>query len=360
MEIVNFYSGPSILPKEVIEQAKNGLVNFADTGLSILEISHRSKEFVAVMEECVSLAKKLMNLGEDYDVIFMQGGASSQFHLIPQNFLSTDQFANYIDTGTWANAAFNQAKLFGKVHLAASSADKNYNYIPKSFDINSAGRYLHITTNNTIFGTQYHFQQSIQKHFATAIPMIADMSSDILSRDFNYTDFDLIYAGAQKNIGTSGTTLVAIKKSFLETSNSNLPAMCDYKVHVKNGSMKNTPAVFPVYITYLTLKWIEKTGLQNIFIENDKKARLLYECIDSSSLYKGTVDREDRSKMNVCFVMNDKNLEQKFSAFAKEKGIVGIEGHRSVGGFRASIYNAMPLKGVMHLIDIMKEFEQRT
>lgn len=359
MEIVNFYSGPSILPKEVIEKAKLALVNFADTGLSILEISHRSKEFVEVVEESVSLAKNLMKLGDDYEVIFMQGGASTQFHLVPQNFLSADQSANYIDTGTWANAAFNQAKLFGSALLAASSADKNYNYIPKSFEINSSGRYLHITTNNTIFGTQYHFEHGAKKHFETTMPLIADMSSDILSRDFEYTDFDLIYAGAQKNIGTSGATLVAIKKSFLELSSTNLPAMCDYKVHVKNSSMKNTPAVFPIYITYLTLRWIEKTGLQNIFIENENKARLLYECIDSSSLFKGTVVKEDRSKMNICFVMNDKNLEQKFSAFAKENGIVGIEGHRSVGGFRASIYNAMPLKGVMHLIDTMKEFERK-
>jgi phosphoserine aminotransferase len=356
---VNFYSGPSILPKEVLEQAQAAIENFENTGLSILEISHRTKEFVAVMEGSRALAKELMGLSDEYEVLYMQGGASSQFYMIPYNFLSAEKTGVYIDTGTWASGALEQAKLFGKVHVAASSKNENYNHIPKQFDIPDEAAYLHITTNNTIFGTQYHFTENPKKYFGIAYPLIADMSSDILSRKMDFNAFDLIYAGAQKNIGTSGATLVAVKKTFLAQQQQSLPAMVDYAVQAANQSMKNTPAVFPVYVSYLTLQWIKKNGLDKIEAQNKLKAKTLYDAIDASSLFKGTVAKEDRSQMNVCFVIGDAALEKKFSDYATENGIVGIEGHRSVGGFRASIYNAMPQSGVDTLVQLMREFESR-
>ena len=358
MAITNFYSGPSILPNEVLLKAQNALVNFENTGLSILEISHRSDAFVEVMENARSLAKELMGLSDDYEAIYMQGGASSQFYMVPQNFLSPSQTATYIDTGTWAHGAMEQAALFGKVHTVASSKSDVYNHIPKTLDLPSEAAYLHITSNNTIYGTQYHFPKGAKDFFGVKYPLIADMSSDILSRDFDYTAFDLIYAGTQKNIGTAGATLVVIKKDLLEKNKAGLPAMVDYKVQVTQNSMKNTPPVFSVYISYLTLLWIKAQGKENLFAQNEKKAKLLYDTIDQSSLYKGNVAKEDRSMMNVCFTLRETALEKSFAEFAKQHEIVGIEGHRSVGGFRASIYNAMPMGGVEKLAELMRTFER--
>ncbi len=358
MAITNFYSGPSILPQVVLLKAQDALVNFENTGLSILEISHRTDAFVEVMENARSLAKELMDLGDEYEAIYMQGGASSQFYMVPQNFLAQNQTAAYIDTGTWAHGAMEQAKLYGIVHEAASSKTENYNHIPKTLDLPNEAAYLHITSNNTIYGTQYHFPKGAKEFFGVKYPLIADMSSDILSRPFAYSDFDLIYAGAQKNIGTSGATLVVIKKDFLEKNKSGLPAMLDYKVQVAQKSMKNTPPVFSIYISYLTLLWIKAQGKENLFAQNKMKSTLLYDTIDQSSLYLGNVAKEDRSMMNICFTLRDKALEKSFADFAKQNEIVGIEGHRSVGGFRASIYNAMPMSGVKKLAEIMRVFEK--
>lgn len=358
MSKINFYSGPAILPQEVLEKTKAAITEFENTGFSLLEISHRSKAFVAVMEGARALTKELMGLNDEYEVLFLQGGASTQFYTIPYNLLDETKTCVYLDTGTWAHGALEQAKLFGKVHVAASSKDGNYSFIPKQWDMPAQASFLHITTNNTIYGTQYHFNSSPKAYFGVAYPLIADMSSDIFSRAIPFSDFDLIYAGAQKNMGTSGATMVAVKKSLLGKVNRNIPSMVDYQVQIANGSMKNTPGVLPVYVSYLTLQWIKEKGLNTIEQQNNTKAAMLYDAIDNSSLFKGTVAKEDRSKMNVCFVMEDKNLEPLFAHYAKENGLIGLEGHRSVGGFRASIYNAMPLSGVESLIQAMKEFEK--
>jgi len=341
-----------------LEHAKQSITDFEGTGLSILEISHRSKEFIAVMEGARALAKELMGLSDAYEVLFMQGGGSTQFYMIPYNLLDETKTGVYIDTGTWAHGALEQARLFGKVHVAGSSEKDNYSFIPKILDLPKDAAYLHITTNNTIFGTQYYFDTRPTDYFGVNYPLIADMSSDILSRDMDFSAFDLIYAGAQKNIGTSGATLVAIKKDVLGKTNRKLPVMVDYRVQIENGSMKNTPSVFAVYVSYLTLKWIKTKGLKNIEAQNIRKAKKLYDAIDSSSQFTGNVAKEDRSLMNVCFIMNDKTLEPAFAAYANSQGMIGIEGHRTVGGFRASIYNAMPESGVDALIQAMLEFER--
>ena len=356
MKKVNFYSGPSILPQEVLEQCKAAIDDFAGTGLSILEISHRSKPFVEVMEGARSLIKELMNLGDDYEVLYLHGGGSSQFYMVPYNLLDTDDTAGYIDTGTWAHGALTEAKLFGNVHVIATSKDSNYDHIPKDWDLSAKPyKYIHITTNNTIYGTQWDID-SIQKLRSQTDCLVADMSSDIFSREIDYSMFDLIYAGAQKNMGIAGATIVVVKKSILGAVKRQIPKMLDYRVHIESGSMKNTPSVFAVNASYLTLQWIKKQGPQNIFATNQRKAAKLYDAIDDSGLFVGNVAKEDRSMMNVCFVMNDKSLEAKFTEWAKSKGIVGIEGHRSVGGFRASIYNAMPESGIDTLIAAMDEF----
>lgn len=356
MLLHNFYSGPSILPSSVIAQAQQALANFENTGLSILEISHRSKEFVGIMEVTQLLAKKLMGLNDDYEVIFLQGGASSQFYMIPANFLSPNETAGYIDTGVWAHAAMEEAKLFGKVAVIASSEKENYNYIPKNLTLDAGLKYTHITTNNTIYGTQWR-EADIIRLRQNCDFLIADTSSDILSKPFDYNLFDVVYAGAQKNIGTAGTTLVAINKKTLSKKNNSLPKMMDYAVHIANKSMKNTPSVFSVYITYLTLQWIAKTGLTEIGKRNKEKATLLYDYIDQSDFYIGMVNKEDRSEMNVCFILKDASWEKDFFTYAKSKGIIGIEGHRSVGGCRASIYNALPIESVQALIETMEEYK---
>ncbi len=348
----NFNAGPSILPKEVFEEAAAAVLNYNDSGLSILEYGHRTPAFEAIMQEARSLMRELMNLDDNHEVLFLHGGASTQFMQIPMNLLDTKETGAYTDTGVWAAKAIKEAKLFGKVETVCSSKDKSYTYLPKDFAVPNDAKYLHITTNNTIYGTQW------QKVPVTSNSMVADMSSDILSRDMNFNAFDLIYAGAQKNIGAAGVTIVVVNKNILGKTKRAIPTMMDYRNHIAEGSMLNTPPVFAVYTCMLTLRWLKKQGgVKAIEKINDEKAAMLYAEIDRNSLFKGTVENEDRSKMNVCFVMNDPSLEETFLKFSGTKNIIGIKGHRSVGGFRASLYNAMPLSSVAYLVGLMQEFE---
>jgi len=349
--IHNFNAGPSILPKEVFEQASQAILDYNNSGLSILEIGHRTSTFQSVMDEARSLVKELMQLDNDHEVLFLHGGASTQFMQVPMNLLNENATAAYADTGVWGIKAIKEAKLFGKVEVVCSGKESNYTIIPKDFAIPNDATYFHITTNNTIYGTQW---QKIPK---SSVPLIADMSSDIVSRVLDFNSFDLIYAGAQKNIGCAGVNLVIVNKNILGKVKRAIPTIMDYRNHIKEGSMLNTPPVFAVYISMLTLRWLkEQGGVAAIEKINNKKAALLYNEIDSNPLFKGTVIKEDRSKMNVCFVMNDASLEENFLANAKEHGIVGIKGHRSVGGFRASLYNALPLSSVEVLVNAMHEF----
>jgi phosphoserine aminotransferase len=304
------------------------------------------------MEETRALVKELMQLKEDREVLFLHGGGWSQFYMVPMNLLNEDETAEYFDTGRWAHGAMEEAKVYGKVHVACSSKEQNYNHIPKNYSISDSSIYLHITSNNTVYGTQLHWWPE------TKIPVVADMSSDIFSRQLDFNRFDLIYAVAQKNMGIAGTTMVVLNKNLLGSVKRHLPRMLDYKGHIEAGSMANTPSVFAVYVSYLTLQWIKKEGLKTIEERNRRKAQQLYDTIDASSLFKGSVAKEDRSSMNVCFVMNEKALEEKFLDYASKQGIVGIKGYRVVGGFRASIYNAMPESGVAQLVEAMKEFER--
>lgn len=349
----NFYAGPAILPREVIEEASKAVLEFSGMGLSLLEISHRSKEFIAVMDEAVALVKELLHVSDDYAVLFLGGGASTQFAMAPMNLLDSNAKAAYADTGTWASKAIKDGKLFGQVDVVASSKDQNYSYIPKGYSVDPSYSYLHITSNNTIFGTQYHQFPEVN------VPLVCDMSSDIFSRTFDIHKFDLIYAGAQKNMGPAGATLVIVKKSALGKVNRQIPAMLDYKNHIEADSMYNTPPVFPVYVSMLTMKWIKKLGgvaaLQKL---NEEKAALLYNEIERNSLFYTPTHQDDRSTMNICFLLHNKDLEKEFLAKCKEAGCVGLEGHRSVGGFRASTYNAMSKEGVQVLVDVMKDFEK--
>ena len=347
----NFNAGPSILPKEVFEQAAAGVLNFNDTGLSILETGHRTPEFTLVMEEARSLVKELMKLDSDHEVLFLHGGASTQFMQVPMNLLDAKDIASYTDTGVWSSKAIKEAKLFGKVEIVCSSKEKNYTYIPTDFAVPNESKYLHITTNNTIYGTQW---KQIPK---TSNPLIADMSSDILSRVIDFNSFDLIYAGAQKNMGPSGVNLVVINKNLPGKIKRQIPTIMDYRNHINEGSMLNTPPVFAVYVCMLTLRWLKANGgIAGIEKLNKEKADLLYKEIDENGLFTGTVNKADRSLMNACFIMNDPKLEPAFLDFAYSLGIVGIKGHRSVGGFRASLYNALPVSSVHVLINAMKEF----
>jgi phosphoserine aminotransferase len=349
----NFNAGPSILPKEVFEEAASAVLNFNNSGLSILEYGHRTPAFEAIMLEARTLIKELMNLDDNHEVLFLHGGASTQFMQVPMNLLDVKETAAYTDTGVWAAKAIKEAKLFGKPEVVCSSKEKNYTFLPKDFAVPNDAKYLHITTNNTIYGTQW------QKIPVTSNSMVADMSSDILSRDMNFNAVDLIYAGAQKNIGAAGVTIVVVNKNILGKVKRAIPTMMDYRNHIAEGSMLNTPPVFAVYTCMLTLRWLKKQGgVKAIEKINNEKAALLYGEIDRNSLFKGTVEKEDRSKMNVCFVMNDPTKETAFLQYATKKGIIGIKGHRSVGGFRASLYNAMPLSSVQVLVDLMKEFEE--
>ena len=352
--IHNFNAGPSILPKQVFEQASQAILNYNNTGLSILELGHRTPAFQAVMDEARALVKELMQLDSDHEVLFLHGGASTQFMQVPMNLLDEKETAAYTDTGTWSSKGIKEAKFFGKVDIVCSSKDSNYTYIPKDFAVPNDAKYLHITSNETIHGVQW---QSIPK---TSNILVADMSSDILSRSLDFNMFDLIYAGAQKNVGAAGVNLVVVNKNILGKIKRNIPTMMDYRNHIKEGSMLNTPPVFAVFVCMLTLRWLkEQGGVKAIEKINSEKAAMLYNEIDRNPLFTGTVAKEDRSKMNVCFVMPESSLEEKFLAYAKELQIVGIKGHRSVGGFRASLYNALPISSVEFLVNAMQEFEKQ-
>jgi len=353
MKVHNFNAGPAILPESVLKQAAQAAIEFNGIGMSILEISHRSKDFQAVMDEAVALTKEIAGLGDEYKVLFLGGGASTQFGMIPMNLLETNETAGYSNTGTWAKKAQKEAKLFGNVAELATSEPDNYTFIPKGYDIPDTLKYFHITSNNTIYGTQYH------GYPVSPVPYIIDMSSDMFSRQLDYNQFDLIYAGAQKNIGPAGVTMVIVKESLLGKVNRQIPTMMDYRTHIKEGSMFNTPPVFPIYVTMLTLRWIKERGLAKIEADNKAKADLLYGAIDSNPLFKGTVAQEDRSWMNVNFIMEDRSLEPEFLQFAKENKCIGLAGHRSVGGMRASIYNALGIESAQFLVNLMDEFAKR-
>ena len=356
--IHNFNAGPSILPREVFEEASQAILNFNNTGLSILEIGHRTKLFQAVVDEAVALSKELMQLDNDHEVVFLHGGASTQFMQIPMNLLNENEIAAYTDTGVWATKAIKEAKLFGHVEVVCSSKNEQYLHLPKDFVVPKTAKYLHMTTNNTIYGTQW---QNLDPFYNAGVPVVADMSSDILSRDIDFNKFDLIYAGAQKNVGSAGVTLVVVNKNILGKVDRPIPTMLDYRNHIANGSMLNTPPVFAIYVCLLTLRWLKNMGgVSAIEKINNRKAALLYNTIDSLPVFRGTVAKEDRSKMNACFVVSDPVLEKKFIEVCNEEGMVGVKGHRSAGGFRVSLYNALPLESVEALTDLMKDFAQKS
>jgi len=349
----NFSAGPSILPDGVIRNVSEAIKELNNSGLSLIEISHRSKDFVEIITKAKSLALELLNLeNKGYKALFLQGGASFQFLMTAYNLL--DKKAGYLNTGSWSTKAIKEAKLFGKVIEVASSKDKNFNYVPKDYIVDPQLDYLHITTNNTIFGTQ------IKKLPETNVPLIADMSSDILSRNIDFSKFALIYAGAQKNIGPAGTTLVIVKEDILGKINRNIPSMLDYRIHIEKDSMFNTPPVFAVYTSMLTLEWIKNSGGIN-FIEanNSKKANLIYNEIDSNDLFQGFAAVDDRSLMNATFNLKNDAHKEIFNKMCKDAGISGVNGHRSVGGYRASIYNALDISSVKTLIDVMKELKNK-
>lgn len=348
----NFSAGPSILPAPVMEKAAAAVQELNGMGLSLIEISHRSKEFIAIMERAQALALELTGLTDKgYKALFLQGGASTQFLMTAANLMKSK--AGYINTGAWSDKAIKEAKRYGEVIEIASSKDKNFNYIPKGQDIPSDLDYLHITTNNTIFGTQFHELPQ------TDVPLIADMSSDIFSRQFDYSAFDLFYAGAQKNMGPAGTTLVIVKESLLAQMNTDVPSMLSYNIHADKGSMFNTPPVFPIYTSMLTLEWLkEQGGLQAIEKHNQAKAKLVYDEIDRNAAFEGFAAKEDRSYMNATFNLAEGVDGTAFDALWNAANISGLKGHRSVGGYRASIYNALSLESAQHLVNIMQEFEK--
>ena len=354
----NFNAGPCVLPKQAIESAINAIRDFDGTGIGILEISHRTPGWERIMQETDQLWRELLNIPDDYAVLFLGGGASTEFYLVPANLMSKK--AAYLQTGVWAKKAIKEAKLYGEVEVLASSEDKNYSYIPKGYTIPADADYLHITTNNTIYGTEIH------EDIDSPVPLVADMSSDILSRPVDVSKYALIYGGAQKNVGPAGVAFVIVKKDILGKVERKLPTMMDYRTHIgdnpKDSSMFNTPPVFSIFVMHETLKWVKELGgLEAMYKINKHKADLLYNEIDRNRLFVGTAAKEDRSLMNVCFVMADeyKDKEADFMSFAKEKGMVGIKGHRSVGGFRASIYNACPTESVEALVACMQEFEKQ-
>lgn len=352
MKIHNFGAGPCILPQEVFAKAAEAVLNLNNSGLSILEISHRSAAFDEIIQNAQSLVKELLGVPEGYKVLFLQGGASLQFSMIPMNYLPENGKAAYLDTGVWSKKAIKEAELFGEVVVVASSKDKNYRYIPKGFEVPSDVAYFHITTNNTIYGTELFVDYDVQ------VPLIADMSSDIFSRKIDVSKYDLIYAGAQKNMGPAGATLVIVKESFLEKKARKVPSMLDYEVHAKNDSLYNTPPVYPIYVSMLNLEWLKaQGGVDAIEKINIEKAELLYAEIDRHPLFTGNVETEARSRMNVTFSAINEDVEKRFLAVCKEKGIHGIKGHRLSGGFRASIYNALPLSSVEYLVEVMKDFK---
>jgi phosphoserine aminotransferase len=349
----NFNAGPSILPRVAIENTAKAILDLNGTGLSILEISHRSKDFQAVIDEAVALFKEVLGIPEGYHVLFLGGGASTQFCMVPYNLLGKK--AAYLETGVWAKKALKEAKQFGEVVTVASSADKNYSYIPKGFSVPADADYFHITSNNTIYGTEIHTDMDCP------VNLVADMSSDILSRPVDVSKYALIYGGAQKNLGPAGVTFVIVREDILGKMERTIPTMLDYRTHIKEGSMFNTPPVLPIFTLNETLKWIKALGgVEKMYEMNVKKAKLLYDAIDNSKMFVGTAEKESRSLMNICFVMKEeyKDKEDAFMEFSKKHGMVGIKGHRSVGGFRASTYNAMPIESVQALVDCMAAFEK--
>jgi len=347
-KVHNFSAGPGILPQQAIDNSVSALQNFMDTNLSLIEVSHRDKEFESVMAQARQLPLEILGLGDDYDCLYLGGGASLQFCMVPFNFLNTK--AAYLKTGVWAANAVKEAKFFGDVNEVASSEDKNYNYIPKKFSIPNDADYFHYTSNNTIYGTQMH---SIPD---SPVPLFCDMSSDIFSKRIDAKKFDLIYAGAQKNMGPAGTTLIIIKKELLAKITRKIPSMLDYRIHLDKESMYNTPPVFAVYCSLQVLKWVKEMGLEAMEDRNRAKQELLYSEIDRNEFFKGTTATEDRSWMNATFVMNDETHTAKFLKLCKDANINGLKGHRSVGGFRASMYNALPIESVQVLVDVMKNF----
>lgn len=353
-KVHNFSAGPAILPKEAIEESISGLRNFKDTDLSVLEVSHRSNVWSETMEAAEEQVRKLLNVPDNYSVLFLQGGANMQFGMVPYNLLPSNGTAVYLNTGNWADKAIKDAQIFGNVHVAASSKDQNFNYIPKEYELPDDAAYMHITPNNTIFGTQ-------MKNFPRPkYPLVADMSSELFSRPIDVSQFDLIYGGAQKNMGPAGVTVAIINNDILGNVDREIPGFFDYRNHIKKNSLYNTPPVYPIYMSYLTLKWVEQQGgVKAMKDRNDEKARLMYEEIDRNSLFHGTAAKEDRSVINATFVAKDEEYERKFLKEATENNIVGIKGHRSVGGFRASMYNALPRESVEALVSLMQDFENR-
>jgi len=352
----NFSAGPAILPATVIKEAAKAVANYEGIGLSLLELSHRGPEFTAIIEEANALMKEIVGLPEGYHTLWLSGGASTQFFMAPMNLLNDNETAAYTDTGVWANKAIKEAKNFGSIQVLASSKEQNYNHIPKGYKIPKEAKYLHLTSNNTIYGTQLH------KFPKSPVPLVCDMSSDFLSRPFDVSQFGLIYAGAQKNLGPAGTTCIIVREDMLGTVQRTLPSMLDYRTFIKENSLYNTPPVYPIYVSMLTLRWIKKNGgLKGMQRRNKTKAAILYNEIDANPLFKGTVAREDRSLMNICFVMEEKYaaLEKEFLKETEANGMVGLKGHRSVGGFRASTYNALPKQSVQALADLMQDFARR-
>ncbi|HWJ92941.1 MAG TPA: 3-phosphoserine/phosphohydroxythreonine transaminase [Flavisolibacter sp.] len=353
----NFGAGPSILPKEVFEEASRALVNYNASGLSILEIGHRTKTFGAVMDEAIHTLKELMQLDQEHEVLFLHGGASTQFFQVPMNLLDQQSRAAYTDTGIWGAKAIKEARLFGTVDVVCSSKEANYSFLPKEFNPHPASAYLHLTTNNTVYGTQW---QDLSIFYDKKVPLVADMSSDILSRQINFNQFDLIYAGAQKNIGAAGVNVVVVNKRCLGKVSRQLPTMMDYRNHIEAGSLLNTPPVFAIYVCLLTLRWLKQNGgVPEAEKRNNAKATLFYDTLDALPVFRGTVAKEDRSKMNAVFVAADPEVEKEFLSLCEKEGMIGVKGHRTTGGFRISMYNALPFESVKAITDLMKYFGQK-
>ena len=351
MQLHNFNSGPSILPKEVLEQAAAAIHNFNNTGLSILEIGHRTSWFVEVIEEAKATVKRLMDIGDDYEVLFLQGGATMQFMQVPMNLLDENGMAAICDNGVWGNKAVKEAKLFGPVTVVSDSSDKKHTYLNKQLTLPAGTSYLHITTNNTVEGTQWHQYPQVN------VPLIGDMSSDIFCRPTAFKKFDLIYAGAQKNMGAAGVTMVVVKKALLGKVNRKIPAILDYQKHIEAGSLLNTPPVFSIYVSLLTLRWIEKEGgLKEMEKRNNAKADLLYKTIEEHPAFYCPIEKEDRSIMNAVFFLTDPAKENSFLELCKQQGMIGVKGYRTVGGIRVSMYNALPMSSVQAFCDLMKNF----
>ncbi|GMV78154.1 MAG: phosphoserine aminotransferase [Chitinophagaceae bacterium] len=347
----NFNSGPSILPQEVLEQAADAIKNFNGINLSLLEIGHRSKWFVDVMEEARNLVKELMQLNENFEVLFLHGGATTQFMQIPLNLLNNHETAAYCDNGIWGSKAINEASVFGNVNIVASSKEKNYTYINKNFDIPTNSKYLHLTSNNTVEGTQWH------QFPTTSVPLIADMSSDIFSRKIDFNSFSLMYAGAQKNMGAAGVSLVVVNKNILGKNSRKIPAIMDYQNHINANSLLNTPPVFAIYVALLTLRWIKKEGgLAAMEKRAEEKSSLLYNTIDNFPIYTTYVEKADRSKMNAVFFIEDENLQNKFLEECNNNSMIGVKGYRTVGGIRVSMYNALPYESVAAISQLMTNF----